>query len=407
MAHSHILVIDDDITTLELIKKFFSKDNFLLTVATSAEEGLEKLQNTDIKIVICDWILPGMSGPELFTKIRSKPTSTPPYLILITSKNTKEEITYAFNNGADDFISKPFDYAELLAKIQVGQRNIQLQENLHNKNQLLEKRNKTLAEAYVKIRNDLQTAVFFQQSALPQNTILKSSIEFASLYIISEYTSGDSYNFFLLDENKIGFYLLDVCGHGVSAAMISYALNQALNPAPIPNSLLKDYQPETDSFIPLSAAEALARINQYYQIHSDIIGFFTITYGIYDTKERKLQIARAGHPPVIFQQPDGITNLFNYPGSPAIGLLPEANFLQTEKNVGKGVRLLVYSDGVIEAENEEKEMFGIQRLESLVKENHLKPIPDVLEAIRVKVNDWKGEQSYFTDDITCLIMEFL
>ncbi len=79
-------------------------------------------------------------------------------------KNDKNDIAFALNNGADDFISKPYNIPELLARVRAGQRQIDLKEKLKEKNLLLEERNQNIAEAYVKIRDDLQTAVFFQQS---------------------------------------------------------------------------------------------------------------------------------------------------------------------------------------------------------------------------------------------------
>jgi two-component system, cell cycle response regulator len=126
-----ILIAEDDMTSRLILSSIFKKWGFKPVVAINGQEAWNIMQSEDApRLVILDWQMPKMSGIEVCQKIRGIETSDPPYLIVLTSKDEKEDIVKALDAGANDFISKPYDNEELRARIKVGKRMLELQSSL-------------------------------------------------------------------------------------------------------------------------------------------------------------------------------------------------------------------------------------------------------------------------------------
>lgn len=127
-----ILIAEDNAFSRTLLKKTISKAGFDAIVAENGEAAWEVFQQDDTpKLALIDWMMPGMSGLELCRKIREIDGASPVYIILLTAKTGKEDVLEGFAAGADDFIKKPFDSGELLARIQVGRRLVEQHALLH------------------------------------------------------------------------------------------------------------------------------------------------------------------------------------------------------------------------------------------------------------------------------------
>lgn len=123
-----IIIAEDNQTSLQLMNKMLLKDGENVHCAQNGIEALELLKKTDCRIVISDWIMPEMDGLELCSLIREKYSSPYIYIILLTSKSDVEDSLSAFEAGADDYIIKPFNPKELLARVRVGKRTIELED---------------------------------------------------------------------------------------------------------------------------------------------------------------------------------------------------------------------------------------------------------------------------------------
>ena len=116
-----ILIAEDNAFSRTLLKKTLIKAGYDVVVAENGDVAWEILQQDDTpKLALIDWMMPGLNGIELCQKIREIDSSIPIYVILLTAKTDKEDVLEGFSAGADDFIKKPFDSGELLARIQVG-----------------------------------------------------------------------------------------------------------------------------------------------------------------------------------------------------------------------------------------------------------------------------------------------
>ncbi|MHB8136423.1 MAG: GGDEF domain-containing response regulator [Anaerolineaceae bacterium] len=134
-----ILLAEDDLTTSAILSAVLKKWGYEPILVKDGQEAWETLQQPDCpSLVILDWLMPRMQGLEVIQHVRAKIVDKPPYIILLTSKDEMESILSGLEAGANDYIKKPFDNAELRARIHVGQRSIELQTNLYETQKRLE-----------------------------------------------------------------------------------------------------------------------------------------------------------------------------------------------------------------------------------------------------------------------------
>ncbi|HOY54083.1 MAG: Transcriptional regulatory protein CseB [Verrucomicrobia bacterium ADurb.Bin122] len=129
-----ILIADDDLTSRTVLTSVLQKLDYDVTALPDGQSAWEALQQNDApRLVILDWLMPGIDGVELCRRIRSRETDQPPYLILLTTRAEKKDISEGLNSGANDYLTKPFDLSELRARLAVGARMIALQDRLFGK----------------------------------------------------------------------------------------------------------------------------------------------------------------------------------------------------------------------------------------------------------------------------------
>lgn len=126
-----ILIADDDPASRSLLAATLEMFGFEVLVTADGTQAWEILQGEDApQLAILDWVMPGLDGIQICQQTRALPTDRPPYLIILTSRDSKADVLEALNAGADEFLSKPFDPMELRARIQVGKRMITLQNSI-------------------------------------------------------------------------------------------------------------------------------------------------------------------------------------------------------------------------------------------------------------------------------------
>ncbi len=138
-----ILVVDDDDIALAVSRKILASDGYDVVLAGGGEAALEIIQSEDIQIVISDWNMPGISGVDLCRTLRASPTQGYIYIIMVTARSSKEDMLLGLFAGADDFISKPFEPAELLVRVRNAARMLEMENGLRRS----ESRNKALLSA--------------------------------------------------------------------------------------------------------------------------------------------------------------------------------------------------------------------------------------------------------------------
>jgi class 3 adenylate cyclase/CheY-like chemotaxis protein len=132
-----ILIAEDDKDSQKLLARILEKENYEVVIADDGRMAWETFQREDFRLVITDWIMPRMKGLELCEKIRAKEKPGYVYIILVTSREEKADLVRALDAGADDYVTKPYDRGELLARVRAGQRIINLEHTISEKNQEL------------------------------------------------------------------------------------------------------------------------------------------------------------------------------------------------------------------------------------------------------------------------------
>jgi two-component system, cell cycle response regulator len=133
-----VLVADDSAVYRKLVEQAFSDSDYSIRFARSGQEAIELFSNHEFALVITDWMMPDLTGIEVCQRIRANSKSSYTYIILLTSISEKENVVKGLAAGADDYLTKPFDPEELLARAGVGRRIVDLHRQIETKNRLLE-----------------------------------------------------------------------------------------------------------------------------------------------------------------------------------------------------------------------------------------------------------------------------
>jgi sigma-B regulation protein RsbU (phosphoserine phosphatase) len=399
-----ILIVDDSKISRRTLEAVASNWGYEVLGADTGEEGWEIMQRESPRLVITDWMLPGMDGPTLCRKIRDSDARHYVYIILLTAREDKQSLVDGMGAGADDFLRKPVDFEELRARIRAGERVLNLEQTLHRQNQQLSAMGDQLRAAHAQIDRDLVLAGRMQQNLLPSRHTFINGVLFERMYCPSTHVSGDILNFFRLDERHIGFYTIDVAGHGIAAAMISFTLNRLLSPeinrgCPLKRPILAP--PYYELLTPPS--RVVEELNSQFQDTADNSLYFTMIYGIIDTVDRTIQLCQAGHPSPFFMPVNGSPQYVGDGGFP-VALLPMAKYDSVTLSYAPGDRMFLYSDGVTECANAAGEMYGQERLKEFFSGMGDRPLFESLKQLRARIIEWNGGDS-FDDDISVLAFE--
>ncbi|NLA74727.1 MAG: response regulator, partial [Deltaproteobacteria bacterium] len=267
-----ILVADDNLPSRVLLGKLLSKMGYTVLMASDGKEAWEIIQESNISFIITDWIMPEMDGPELCKKIRNADLGHYVYIVILTSKEEKSEMIEGLEAGADDFIVKPYDKDELFVKIRIGERILQLEKSK-------EEQNRKLTDTYAAIKKDLEAAAKIQLSLLPKSDAMISGVEFDWLFMPAAFMAGDIFNYFWLVDDYIGFYLLDVAGHGIPSALLSITLSRYLSPVDNQDSPLKKFLIIPPYYEYTRPKDVVKDLNQRFQATDDGMQYFTMVYG--------------------------------------------------------------------------------------------------------------------------------
>ncbi len=390
-----VLVIDDALDMRVYLRALLKKWGYEPVLASNGADGLAIIAEQEIRLVLLDWMMEGMSGPEVCAELRRTDVGHYVYTIMLTGRSDNTDLVYGLDAGADDFVRKPFDAQVLRARLKVGIRILGLEDRLSEQNRHLKQQRDALNQAYEQIQNDLAAAARIQRDSLPTSSALISPLTAAWLFLPAAHVSGDSFNFVPLSERLSGFYLLDVSGHGIPAALMSTGVSHSLVPLSGIVGLPEDY---------LDPAQLLAKLNRdLCRPDGEMTNYATMVYGVIDRFTGEGQLAIAGHPaPMILRRGGGIDSL-EVRGLP-VGMFDSASYEAQHFQLDAGDRIVLYSDGITECFDASGEAFELDRFQQAMLELPAASTTSTLARLEERVRAWRGNAA-FDDDISVFMIE--
>ncbi|OKP52646.1 response regulator [Serratia marcescens] len=395
-----ILIVDDAKSYRHLLSSMLNKWGYRVLEAQDGVHALALLETQTINAVISDWEMPEMDGVALCRQIRQRDFGHYIYAILVTARQSIDDLVQGLESGADDFLSKPINQSQLRARLHAAERILMLESKLAVRNQ-------RLSSAYQQIEQDLQAAARLQRSVLPAPSLAFGGYQAGWMFMPSAYVSGDLLNYFALDSRHLAFYSIDVAGHGVSAAMLSLAVAREFLTGRIDERLLIV---EGRVVAPHQVVAALNR--RFCLDNDDVASYFTLIYGFIDTQTGLGALCQAGHPTPFIIRQDGTLRTIGLGGVP-VGLFPQSEYESCAFSLARGERLYLYSDGISECENRAGELYGETRLQQLLIEHRMREQSAIFHCVERELVNWCQPQTealteygrFFNDDISLVAIE--
>ncbi len=399
-----ILVVDDDRINRAIITRHLEALNYEITVCPDGIAAWDILVSSDISLVISDWLMPRMDGIELCRKIRSTRLGRYIYTILVTSQDEQKDLVHGMDAGADDFLVKPVTRELLGACIRAGERILALEHRLERRNRRLTESRDRLEKAYRTMKKDLAAAAKVQQSLIPAKSTIHPGVRFDWLFQPCTQVAGDIFNYFPMDENHLGFFLLDVSGHGIPAAMLSVMISKLLVPDSAQDNLLKRSLPEPPYYRLTPPDEVVRDLNRRFQSEGSFSRYFTMIYGIINRTTGRVSLCQAGHPHPFLIRKNGKAEIIGHSGFP-VGILPDLEYASYEVLLQPHDRLILYSDGITGCLNPDHVEYGMDRLTRALSDNAANSLAASVNAVNRQLRKWNGPAA-FSDDMTLLAVEF-
>ena len=394
----NILIVEDARDQRLMLSVVLRKKGHQVLEASNGKEALEMLkQDNSVRIIISDWMMPEMDGIELLKAVRESEIGRYIYFILLTGKTEREAVVEGMNEGADDFLNKPVNFDELDARLKAGIRIIELENTL-------EERNQEISQAIETIEKDLESAAATQAGLLCQPATIQH-VSFDWFFQPSRILGGDMFGYQAVDDEHVGFYQLDVAGHGIPSALFSFSLNNIMSETSDRGAIIKEFIDKPPYYQVRSPENVLASLNRRFQATPESMLYFTIAYGVINSRTGHVLMSQAGHPPPLWLQLSG-KRVEPVPGGGVpVGMMPDMAYETTSIQLQPGDRLFLYSDGITECENNAGEQYGEDRLLACLKDSFSDNLKQAVGRVEQQIRDW-NESDTFEDDVTFLILEW-
>ncbi len=407
MSDLRVLVVDDEDLILNLMRSFFRHRGDLCDTAMNGFEALRLVKDTDYDLILSDIMMPGINGLELVAQIKSlRPDAV---CILMSGLGTRGDVIAALKIGVFDFIDKPmFDQGALTMIVDRAAKSGQLQrernallDNLRQQNSKLEYSLLRLHEAFGQLqqqeealKSDLNNAQRVQRKFLPAGFPRVPDFDFFGYYAPCDQLGGDFFGTLTLADGRIAIYLVDVAGHGVSAAMITVTFRELMRAR-------RRSSPDDNLFG--KPAEVLSYMNEaLLEENFDPPIFVAMLYSVINPRTGEVSISCAGHPaPILVSGQNQVQGVRL--GGTILGTPSASAYSTTKLMLNPGEALLFFSDGLPDARNADEQEFSAERLLQFMGTQYTQPAGSIAEKLEQRLGEHlDGMPS--NDDITFLVV---
>jgi sigma-B regulation protein RsbU (phosphoserine phosphatase) len=372
----NILIVDDTPANLRLLSQILIEQGYHVRPVPDGRLALAAVDAEQPDLILLDIRMPEMNGFEVCECLKANARNCNIPVIFISALDAVYDKVKAFGVGGADYITKPFQVDEVLARVET--------------HMALQRLQKQLQAANIKMIQELALAGEIQASFLPQKLPTPPGWQLTASLIPARETSGDFYDFISLPEGRVGIVVADVCDKGAGAALYM-ALSW---------TLIRTYALE----YPSQPERVLYDVNRRITEDTNANRFVTVFYGILTPESGMLVYSNAGHcPPLLIRNNDSssIGKLSNT-GIP-LGIFGEVTWKQEISQINPGQVLALYSDGITEAENQEGVFLGEDRLVHSLKSNLGHTAQEIHDAVLSDTQKFVGEAAQ-SDDIALVVL---
>ena len=374
--HEEILIVDDTPANLRLLSQMLTNQGYSVRAVTSGVRALESVRASAPSLILLDIRMPDMDGYEVCNELKDNERTRDIPVIFISALNEIEDKVKAFKLGGVDYITKPFQLEEVLARTEthLALRNLQ----------------KQLQDAIDKFERELQMAGKLQASFLPQKLPVIPDWELAAKLVPARETSGDFYDVVRFPDGRLGFFVADVVDKGVEAALFM-ALCWGLI-----RTYAADYPEELQ--------QAFWEVNQRLVKDTGGDKFVTVFYGVLDPRDGQLTYCNAGQSPgLLVKAPDGESVIGLGQTGPPLGIIENQTWERRVEKIDPGDMLVLYTDGITDAQNGDGKFFDTEGFLEVLLSNSGRTALDVQEDILNSVNEFVAGVQQF-DDIALFVV---
>ncbi|MGK5093606.1 SpoIIE family protein phosphatase [Deltaproteobacteria bacterium TL4] len=376
---TRILIVDDTPKNIQVLGTMLKQQDYQINVAQDGIQALNMVDKIRPDLILLDVMMPNLDGFETCKRLKASPKSREIPIIFLTAKTETQDVVKGFELGAVDYVSKPFNSAELLARVHT---HVQLQREINER----KARELILTE-------ELQQARETQKVLLPQQLPEIPGIRIATKFIPMAEVGGDFYNIFPVDEDHFGLMVADVTGHGISAALISFMVSGAFS---------------TASQGQLSPKQVLSETNLMLHGKLPSTKFSTMFYCIFDVLKKSLVFSSASHPNPLLIRAQSKEILALKSRGMFVGIFSNeiACFEEQTLSLDPGDKLLIFTDAMVEVVDKHNEILGEEGLSLFLSQHRELSINELVEALYSFGLSYAEEDCY-RDDCTIVGVEFL
>jgi sigma-B regulation protein RsbU (phosphoserine phosphatase) len=386
-----ILVADDDALSADILIESLRSMSHEVVFAPNGGEAWRMLQQEPFRLVILDWVMPEMDGMEVCRNIRAMQSNSYTYIILLTGRTDRKDRLEALEGGADDFLTKPLDHGELVARLNVANRILETEEAVRQTNRELQQ----ARQKEIELGATIQKRLLYCPP--PRTT---NAIETASLSIPSQYVDGDFCDFFAHGDEIVDVFVGDVMGKGVPAAMVGAGVKTGLQRCMI--SLLTH---ATEPGLP-SPERLLQSLDDLVCAELIDLGtFLTLCYARFDSSDDSLTYVNCGHPKIVlWDSLSGVCRLLDTTNVP-LGFSDVESYEQRTGQLHAGDLILFYSDGVTDLKLPNGKRLGMNAFADWVESRAHLPLDEFLaEVEQLRLLGLTGLAA--GDDFTCVAIRY-
>jgi sigma-B regulation protein RsbU (phosphoserine phosphatase) len=370
------LIIDDDPEFIAICQSL-ADGHHSFVFADNDEDALDVMANDgalDLALVTLDG--QKISGMNLFRKLTGTKLRVP--RIAITARPDIAVVRQAIKEGAADFLTKPISAEDLRATLDKVYADCEA------------RRNAWRTEAQLSaIRREIDIAGDLQKRIIPTEFPSRLGLDIAARIDSARQMSGDFYDFFDLDEKRIGLVVADVSGKGIPAAFYMA----------VARTLLR-----ATAMMGVAPAQCLSQVNIMLCRHNIPSMFVSAFYGILDTETWRLEYANAGHLPPYHIHAGGTVDALEGGEGVVLGVTEELPYEQASIVMAPGDALFFYTDGLVEAFDANRNQFSDERLIAYLTDNRDRAAHAIAHDVFAFVNTFAGEAEQ-SDDITSVVIK--